>query len=177
MPLDVLLDAYRLPWRRRHTGPRLHFNTFGGGAAAARPDRPGTSSRGPLLVDRLEAYFARRLPINDFRQLPDPRLVTAVDIDTGRRVVFGPGYEEKVPISQAVAASCAGARIFRPYRIGKRYFLDGEVARTLSADLAVAAGAQRRDDLQLPQCPEERPDDRLPMARRDACCASRSTSS
>ena len=28
IPLDVLLDAYRLPWRRRHQGPRLYMSTF-----------------------------------------------------------------------------------------------------------------------------------------------------
>jgi NTE family protein len=62
-------------------------------------------------------------------------------VDNGQRMVFGPGYEEAVPVSQAVAASCCVPGLFRPYRIGGRYYLDGEVVRTLSADLAVAAGA------------------------------------
>ena len=31
IPLDVLLDGYRLPWRRRHRGPRLHMSTMFGG--------------------------------------------------------------------------------------------------------------------------------------------------
>ena len=44
-------------------------------------------------------------------------------------------------MSQAVAASCCVPGLFRPYRIGDRYYLDGEVVRTLSADLAAAAGA------------------------------------
>jgi NTE family protein len=46
-----------------------------------------------------------------------------------------------VPVSQAVAASCSVPGIFRPYPIDGRYFLDGEVVRTLSADVAVEAGA------------------------------------
>jgi NTE family protein len=31
--------------------------------------------------------------------------------------------------------------LFRPHRIGDRYYMDGEVVRTLSIDLAVEAGA------------------------------------
>jgi NTE family protein len=167
IPLDVLLDGYRLPWRRRHGGLRLHFNTFTGAPALRDLVDPGYLVSGLFSLDRLERYLAKHLPINDFRQLPNRVFVTAVDIDTSRRVVFGPGYEESVPISQAVAASCAVPGIFRPYRIGKRYFLDGEVARTLSADLAVAAGANVVIISNIYR-PEELPEGRLPIARRGA---------
>jgi NTE family protein len=81
------------------------------------------------------------LPVNDVRELHNQVFLTAVDVDSGERVVFGPGYREDVPISKAVAASCCVPGLFRPHKIGNRYFLDGEVVRTLSADLAVAAGA------------------------------------
>jgi NTE family protein len=167
IPLDVLLDGYRLPWRRRHGGLRLHFNTFAGAPSLRDLVDPGYLVSGLFSLDRLERYLAKHLPINDFRQLPNRVFVTAVDIDTSRRVVFGPGYEESVPISQAVAASCAVPGIFRPYRIGKRYFLDGEVARTLSADLAVAAGANVVIISNIYR-PEELPEGRLPIARRGA---------
>ena len=105
--------------------------------------------------------------MNDFRQLPNRVFVTAVDVDNGQRVVFGPGYEETVPVSQAVAASCCVPGIFRPYRIGNRYFLDGEVVRTLSADLAVAAGANVVIISNVYR-PEDRPLHRAPIARRGA---------
>jgi NTE family protein len=141
IPLDVLLDAYRLPWRRRHRGPRLHLSSFLGLGPARDLLDPGYMLSGLLSAHKLERYLARFLPINDFRRLPNPVFVTAVDVDTGERVVFGPGHVEDVPISQAVAASCCVPGLFRPYRIDGRYFLDGEVARTLSADIAVAAGA------------------------------------
>src|SRR5262249_33073583 len=141
IPLDVLLDGYRLPWRRRHDGPRLHMNTFLGAPRLADFLNPGYLFSGAFSADRLERYLAQNLPINDFRALPNRVLVTAVDIDSGTRVVFGPGYEESVPISQAVAASCCIPGLFRPYRIGERYLIDGEVVRSLSADLAVSAGA------------------------------------
>jgi NTE family protein len=141
MPLDVLLDAYRLPWRRRHTGPRLHVSTFLGAPSFRELIDPGYFLSGMFSIDKLERYLAQHLPRNDFRRLPNPIYVTAVNVDNGQRVVFGPGYEESVPVSQAVAASCCVPGLFRPYRIGDRYFIDGEVARTLSADLAVSAGA------------------------------------
>lgn len=141
IPLDVLLDAYRLPWRRRHRGPRLHVSTFLGAPGARDLLDPGYLLSGVFSIDRLERYIRRTLPINDFRQLPHAVYVTAVDVDTAQRVVFGPGFEESTPISQAVAASCCVPGVFRPYRIGGRYYLSGEVVRTLSADLAVSAGA------------------------------------
>jgi NTE family protein len=167
IPLDVILDGYRLPWRRRHRGPRLHVNTFLGAPRLRDLLAPGYLLSGLFSLDKLERYLARHLPMNDFRQLPNRVFVTAVDVDNGRRVVFGPGYEETVPVSQAVAASCCMPGLFRPYRIGGRYFLDGEVVRTLSADLAVAAGA---DVVILSNVyrPEERPEHRPPIAHRGA---------
>ncbi len=141
IPLDVLLDAYRLPWRRRHRGPRLYLNTFLGPPKLGDLVDPGYLFSGAFSLDRLEHYLERHLPLNDFRKLHNRVLVTAADVDTGQRVVFGPGYRDDVPISKAVAASCAVPGLFRPYKIGDRYHLDGEIVRTLSADLAVGAGA------------------------------------
>lgn len=141
IPLDLLIDSYRLPWRRRHHGPLLHANAFFGAPTLSQIADPGYLLSGLFSIDKFERFLASYLPINDFDQLPHQVLVTAVDVDTGRRVVFGPGYEASVPISQAVAASCCVPGLFRPYRIGSRYYLDGEIVRTLSADLAVEAGA------------------------------------
>jgi NTE family protein len=141
IPLDVLLDAYRLPWRRRHQGPRLYASSFLGAPAFRDLLDPGYLASGVFSIDRFERQLARTLPINDFRAVSNHVLVTAVDVDRGERVVFGRGYRDDVAISQAVAASCCVPGMHRPHRIGDRYFLDGEVVRTLSADLAVAAGA------------------------------------
>lgn len=165
IPLDVLLDGYRLPWRRRHTGPRLHVSTFLGAPSLRTFLDPGYLASGLFSIDKLERYLAKLLPINDFRQLPNRVFVTAVDVDSGQRVVFGPGYEDSVPVSQAVAASCCVPGLFRPYRIDGRYFLDGEVVRTLSADLAVAAGASVVIISNVYR-PEERDDKRRNIARR-----------
>ncbi|MFO0551995.1 MAG: patatin-like phospholipase family protein [Polyangiaceae bacterium] len=141
IPLDVLLDAYRLPWRRRHRGPRLYMRTFLGAPRLGDMLDPGYLTSGLFSLDKLERYLEKFLPLNDFRKLHNQVFVTAVDVDTAERVVFGPGHREDVPISKAVAASCCVPGLFRPMKIGDRYFLDGEIVKTLSADLAVAAGA------------------------------------
>ena len=141
IPLDVLLDAYRLPWRRRHHGPRLAPSLFLGAPSREELFDLGHLASGLFSLHKLERYLAQYLPINDFRRLPRAVFATAVDIDTAERVVFGRGYEEGTPVSEAVAAACCVPGLFRPYRIGDRYLIDGEVARTLSADIAVEAGA------------------------------------
>ncbi len=140
--LDVLLDGYRLPWKRRHAaGPRFHMSTFFGAPTLGQLFDPGYLASGVFSIDRLERHLRARLPINDFAKIPNKLVLTAVDIDSAERVLFGRGYDIETPISQAVAASCCVPGLFRPYSIRGRYYVDGEVARTLSADVAVEAGA------------------------------------
>jgi NTE family protein len=167
IPLDVLLDAYRLPWRRRHRGPRLYMGTFLGAPRLRDLVDPGYLFSGAFSLEKLERYLERFLPLNDFRQLHNKVFVTAADVDSGERVVFGPGYREDVAISKAVAASCAVPGLFRPVRIGDRYFLDGEIVRTLSADVAVAAGANVVIISNVYRPEQQRPPERS-IARRGA---------
>ncbi len=137
----MLLDAYRLPWRRKYDdGLRLHTSSFLGAPKLSDLLRPGYLTSGLFSIDKLEAMLREHLPLNDFRKIPRNILVTAVDVDGRGRVVFGKGYDETTPISRAVAASCCVPGLFRPYEINGRYHLDGELVRTLSADLAVEAG-------------------------------------
>jgi NTE family protein len=141
IPLDVLLDGYRLPWKRRHDGPRFHMSTFFGGPRIRDLFDPGYLASGLFSIDKFERYMRRHLPINDFRKVENRIVVTAVDIDRAERVLFGKGYDPETPISKAVAASCCVPGLFRPYGINGRFHLDGEIARTLSADVAIDAGA------------------------------------
>ena len=141
VPLDVLLDGFRLPWRRRHDGPKMRMHTFFGPPALRDALNPGYLLSGAFSIDRFERYLRRHLPCNDFRKIDSRIIVTAVDIDRADRALFGRGYDEDTPISRAVAASCCVPGLFRPYRIGNRFLIDGEIARTLSADVAVDAGA------------------------------------
>ncbi|MFI5300619.1 MAG: patatin-like phospholipase family protein [Polyangiales bacterium] len=141
VPLDKLVDGYRLPWLRRHDDAiELHASNFLGAPKLRDLLSPGYLLSGLFSIDKLERHLREHLPCNDFRKIDRSILVTAVDVDGTGRVVFGRGYDEATPISQAVAASCCVPGIFRPYKIGKRYHLDGELVRTLSADLAVEAG-------------------------------------
>lgn len=143
IPLDVLLDAYRLPWRRKYEDKqalRLHAKNFFGAPRLRDFLSPGYLTSGLFNIGKFEGVLRGHLPLNDFRKVPKTILVTAVDVDGRGRVVFGKGYDEATPISQAVAASCCVPGLFRPYEINGRYHLDGELVRTLSADLAVEAG-------------------------------------
>lgn len=137
---DRMVDWFRPFWRRQDPRP-MKGRLFLGLPNREQLRSPGYLSSGVLSIDRFERFLSRRLPSNDFRRLDRTLLVTAADVDGRGRVVFGRGYEEEVPISQAVAASCCVPILFRPYRIGDRYYVDGEVVRTLSIDLAVEAGA------------------------------------
>jgi NTE family protein len=141
VPLDQLLDAYRLPWRRKYAdGLRIHAVDFMGAPELGHWFEPGYLTSGLFDIGKLERLLREHLPQNDFRRIAKTILVTAVDVDGRGRVVFGKGYDEETPISRAVAASCCVPGIFRPYKIRDRYHLDGELVRTLSADLAVEAG-------------------------------------
>ena len=138
---DEMVDWLRPWWRREDPGGAMKGRYFIGLPTADQLRSPGWLTSGLFSIDRFERFLAGRLPTNDFSKLKKPLLVTATDVDGRGRVVFGPGYIEDVPISQAVAASSCVPLIFRPYRIGDRYYIDGEIIRTLSIDLAVEAGA------------------------------------
>lgn len=141
IPLDVLLDGYRLPWKRRHDGPRFHMSTFFGLPSFSQLLDPGYLTSGLFSLEKLERYLRRHLPLNDFKKIENRLIITSVDLDRAERVLFGKGYDADTPISRAVAASCCIPGLFRPFEIRGRYHIDGEVARTLSADVAVEAGA------------------------------------
>lgn len=138
---DEMVDWLRPFWMRRDKQGALKGRYFLGAPNAEQWRSPGWLSSGLFSIDRFEQFLRERLPVNDFRHLERPLLVTATDVDGRGRVVFGKGYIEDVPISQAVAASSCVPVLFRPYRIGDRYYMDGELVRTLSIDLAVEAGA------------------------------------
>ncbi len=138
---DEMVDWLRPTFAREDPAGALKGRYFLGLPSAAQWRSPGWLTSGLFSIDRFERFLRERLPTNDFRKLAKPLLVTATDVDGRGRVVFGPGYNEDVPISQAVAASSCLPLLFRPYRIGGRYYFDGELVRTLSIDLAVEAGA------------------------------------
>ena len=138
---DEMLQWFRPSWRRGKT-PLLGAQHFVGFPTFKQMMHPGWLASGLFSIDRFEKWVRDNLPENDFRRIDRDVFVTATDVDGRGRVVFGPNQRDDVPISQAVAASCSVPGLFRPYRIGDRYFVDGELVRTLSLDIAIKAGAE-----------------------------------
>ena len=109
--------------------------------AAAERDMPaGFFSLGALEQFMRKGYHSRNLT-NSFDALGRTLLIPAIDLNTAERVVFGRGELRNVPISDAVAASCAIPGFFEPYTIDGRDYVDGGVGFSGHADLAAEAGA------------------------------------
>lgn len=112
-------------------GPALAA-TAPGGALARRaifrrvPD--GTRSLTQLRheVERWGARFDGRLR------------VCALDVDSGRRVVFGAPGAPEAEVGEAVEASCAVPGVFRPVVIGGRTYIDGGAWSITNLDVAPA---------------------------------------
>ena len=85
-----------------------------------------------------------RMP-NDFREFVRKRgrqlYVTACDLDTAERVIFGADERSEVTISQAVQASTALPIFYRPARIGGIDYVDGGIRNTANIDVAIEKGA------------------------------------
>jgi NTE family protein len=79
---------------------------------------------------------------DDFRDLACELYLTATDLDTCERVVFGAADCEGVPISTAVRASGALPMVYSPVRIKDREMIDGGIVSTTNLDIAVEAGAK-----------------------------------
>ena len=68
-------------------------------------------------------------------------MITAVNVDTGTRVVFGEAGVRDVPVPMAIRASAAIPLLFRPVRIHEQDFVDGGIEDNVPVDIAVAHGA------------------------------------
>src|SRR5690349_11741973 len=63
-------------------------------------------------------------------------LVVAVEVETGRRVVFGMPGETHLSVPEAVEASCAIPGYFRPIRSGGHSYVDGGAWSLTNLDVA-----------------------------------------
>jgi NTE family protein len=79
---------------------------------------------------------------NDFRVLNNELFLTATDLDTCERIVFGGPDWDDVPISRAVAASTALPIVYKPVEIKGHQLIDGGIRSTTNVDIAVEQGAK-----------------------------------
>jgi NTE family protein len=79
---------------------------------------------------------------DSFDELACELYLTATDLDTCERVVFGVNDAEDVPISTAVRASGALPMVYAPVCVNGRELIDGGMVSTTNLDIAVEAGAK-----------------------------------
>ncbi|MEA2396830.1 MAG: hypothetical protein QOK25_386 [Thermoleophilaceae bacterium] len=79
---------------------------------------------------------------NDFRLLENELYLTATDLDTCERIVFGTEGWDDVPIARAAAASTALPMVYRPMEVKGRQLVDGGLRSTTNVDIAVEHGAK-----------------------------------
>lgn len=82
-------------------------------------------------IDRMGLAFDGRL------------LVAAVELESGRRVLFGEPGAPRASVAQAVQASCAIPGVFRPVPIDGRTYVDGGAWSPTNIDGATVASGQR----------------------------------
>lgn len=96
-------------------------------------------------TDGTERYLRRLLEergSNEFSGTRRKLLITATNLDTAQRVVFGEDDGPEAAISEAAAASTAIPLLYAPREIGDRSYLDGGLKSTTNIDIAISHGAK-----------------------------------
>jgi NTE family protein len=112
---------------------------IGVGLAEALPT--GLYSNGGL-ADYVAKIFAEDGKVNDFRLLERELYLTATDLDTCERIVFGEESWSDVPISKAIQCSTALPIVYKPVELKGRQMIDGGIRSTTNVDIAVEKGAK-----------------------------------
>jgi NTE family protein len=90
--------------------------------------------------DPLDRILAELIGDVTFRDLRRRLLVTTVDINSGRQILWGlPGLDH-VPVADAVFASCSLPGILPPREVGGHVCVDGAVGENLPVEAAAAVG-------------------------------------
>jgi NTE family protein len=90
----------------------------------------------------LDGVLSESGRVNDFRKLKRELYLTATDLDTTERIVFGSDGWDDVSIAKAVSASTALPMVYKPVEIGGRHLIDGGIRSTTNVDVAVERGAK-----------------------------------
>jgi predicted acylesterase/phospholipase RssA len=143
--LGFLAKAAALPLRTAQLLGRLSqigelsMIDIGVGLAEALPT--GFYS-GSGLSDYVEEALSAAERVNDFRLLENELYLTATDLDTCERIVFGEEGWSDVPISKAVECSTCLPLVYKPVDLKGRQFVDGGIRSTTNVDIAVEKGAK-----------------------------------
>ena len=97
---------------------------------------------GAGLADYVEEVLADSGRVNDFRLLDRELYLTATDLDTCERIVFGEEGWDDVPISKAVQCSTCLPIVYKPVDLKGRQLVDGGIRSTTNVDIAVEKGAK-----------------------------------
>ncbi|HEX4806281.1 MAG TPA: patatin-like phospholipase family protein [Conexibacter sp.] len=143
---EIANKAVAFPWRLAKLGWELARHV---GQVSALDVVLGIAEGLPSGLysgDGIEGYVRRVLEADgrtdDFRKLDRQLYITATDLDTCERVVFGQDGWNDVAISTAVRASTALPMVYQPVRVGDRELVDGGLISTTNLDLAIEAGAR-----------------------------------
>jgi predicted acylesterase/phospholipase RssA len=90
----------------------------------------------------VEKVFADAGQPNDFRLIERELYITATDLDTTERIVFGEKDWADVPVSKAIECSTALPLIYKPVELKGRQMVDGGIRSTTNVDIAVEQGAK-----------------------------------
>lgn len=143
--LGFIQKAVALPLRTLELARTLaRFGEFsaidvGVGLAEALPT--GLYSGGGLQ-DYVAEILSTDGRVNDFRLLDTELYLTATDLDTCERIVFGEEEWSDVPISKAVQCSTALPIVYKPVELKGREMVDGGIRSTTNVDIAVEKGAK-----------------------------------
>jgi NTE family protein len=98
------------------------------------------SNRG--IAEYVKGVLGEAERVDDFRLLGQELYLTATDLDTCERLVFGePGWDD-VPISKAIQCSTALPVVYKPVELKGRQLVDGGIRSTTNVDVAVEKGAK-----------------------------------
>ncbi|HET9162343.1 MAG TPA: patatin-like phospholipase family protein [Solirubrobacterales bacterium] len=143
--LGFLQKAAVLPLRTMELARRLirmgDFSAIDVGVGLAEALPTGLYSNAGI-ADYVQQSLKDAGRVDDFRLLDHELYLTATDLDTCERLVFGePGWDD-VPISKAVECSTALPIVYKPVDLKGRQLVDGGIRSTTNVDIAVEKGAK-----------------------------------
>jgi NTE family protein len=143
--MGFLKSAAKLPFRSLEAARALlrirDFSAIDLGVALAE-NLPSGLYNGSGIGDYVAEALTEGGRSNDFRVVDPELYLTATDLDTCERIVFGEEGWQDVPISKAVECSTALPIVYKPVELKGRQLVDGGIRSTTNVDIAVEAGAK-----------------------------------